>query len=126
MVFRFYFVENQTISQQSFYPQQQGLSVIQDSAVILQNVSQPAQIISNRQTIPLEQSHNTTFSQSPYLIEANAPTSIHTIITDPSLQVENGDFLESKRLKLAGVDYYCISLMIRMNLSQKNVLERKN
>lgn len=126
MIVRFYFVENQSISQQSFYPQQQGLSVIQDSAVILQNVSQPTQIISNRQTIPLEQSHSTTFSQSPYLIEANAPTSIHTIITDPTLQVENGDYLESKRLKLSGVVCYYILLMIRMSLYLKNVLEKKN
>ena len=101
-------LENQPINQQPFYQQQQGISVLPDSSVIIQNLHSPAQIIPNQQPISIEQSHQPTFVQSPYLLETNAPTSIHPLIPDSSINVEGGDYIESKRLKLSGVLYYRI------------------
>lgn len=103
MVYPIDFIENQPITQQPFYPSQQGIPVIPESTMIIQNVHPPSQMIQNQQSISMEQSHHSTFVQPSYLMETNAPTSIHPLIPDSTLQVENGDYLESKRLKLASV-----------------------
>lgn len=92
--------DGQPILQQPLYSAQNEITVIGDSGVLLPNAPQNAPLLHATATVPIGQTHSSTFVQQPFLGDTVTEHPISPLMNDRLLPSQSGNYEPSKRIRL--------------------------